>query len=194
MLAGRRQASVLHVKPTEGTAMADIETDVAQHYLSEAKHRLNESIRKIRHCVGQLSDEQLWWRPRPEMNSVANLILHVCGNVGQWIIAGVGGSPDVRDRPREFAERGPIPKCQLLDKLEQTRRQAEQVLERTTPETLLQRRRIQGFDITCLGAIFDSLTHLQGHTQEIVCLTRMQLGDAYRFDWVPKTPEEGAPG
>ncbi len=173
--------------------MEATEANVAEHYLAEARQRLNESVRKIRHCVAQLTQEQIWWRPRPEMNSIANLILHVCGNVGQWIVAGVGGGPDRRDRPREFAERGPIAKSELVDRLEQTRRQAEQVLERTPGARLLQRLRIQGFDVTCLGAILDSLTHLQGHAQEIVCLTRMQLGDAYVFDWVPKTPEEGAP-
>ena len=59
---------------------------------------------------------------------------------------------------------------------------------------LLEPRRIQGFETTGLAAIFDSVAHFKGHTQEIVHLTRMQLGDRYRFEWVPSTPEEGATG
>ena len=61
-----------------------------------------------------------------------------------------------------------------------------------TAQQLVERRRIQGFETTGLAAIFDSVAHFKGHTQEIVCLTRMQLGDSYRFEWIPSTPEEGA--
>ena len=57
---------------------------------------------------------------------------------------------------------------------------------------LVGRRRIQGFDVTGIGAVFHSVAHFRGHVQEIVHLTRSQLGDAYQFDFVPKTPEQGA--
>ena len=46
---------------------------------------------------------------------------------------------------------------------------------------------------TVLSAISNSLSHLAGHTQEVVYITRLQLGDAYQFAWVPRTPEQGAP-
>ena len=72
--------------------------------------------------------------------------------------------------------------------------QADAVLRTLSPLQLLERRRIQGFDTTALSAIFDSVAHFKGHTQEIVCLTRLQLGEGYRYEWVPSTPEEGAPG
>ena len=159
---------------------------------SEASKELTSALGKIKHCLGQLTDDQVWWRSHPSLNSVGNLILHLCGNVRQWIVAGLGGAVDSRDRPAEFSELGPIPKDELLRKLEAVVDEARAVLARQTARQLLEARRIQGFDMTGLAAIFDSVPHFRGHTQEIVSLTRLQLGDAYRFAWAPTTPDQGA--
>lgn len=161
--------------------------------ITETTNCLNSCVAKIKHCLGQLSDEQVWWRPREQMNSIGNLILHLSGNVRQWIVAGIGVKPDVRDRPREFSERETIPKAELLGRLEAVVLAATAALAKMTADELLRIRRIQGFEVSGLGAIFDSVPHFKGHTQEIICLTRMQLAEHYRFDWVPQTAEEGAP-
>jgi hypothetical protein len=134
----------------------------------------------------------VWWRSRPSLNSVGNLILHLCGNVRQWLVAGLGGAADVRDRPAEFAERGPIPKAELMRQLDAVVSEAKVVLGKLTARQLVDARRIQGFEVTGLAAIFDSVPHFRGHTQEIIHLTRLQLGEAYRFAWAPTTPEQGA--
>lgn len=147
---------------------------------------------RIRHCLAQLTDAQVWWRPQPSLNSIGNLVLHLCGNVRQWVIAPVSHAADTRDRPAEFAERGSVPKDELLRRLDETVRAADAVLAGLTDEQWLQPRRVQGFDETVLSAVFDSVAHFHGHTQEIVSLTRMQRGDAYRFAWVPASPEQGA--
>ena len=167
--------------------------ELAAAVCSGAGNELTSALGKIKHCLGQLTDAQVWWRAQPSLNSVGNLILHLRGNVRQWIIAGVGGAADVRDRPAEFSEHGPIPKDELLGTLEAVVDEARAVLARQTARALLQARRIQGFDVTGLAAIFDSVPHFRGHTQEIVHLTRLQLGDAYQFAWAPTTPEQGAP-
>jgi len=127
------------------------------------------------------------------MNSIGNLILHLCGNVRQWIVAGIGGAKDVRNRPVEFAERGPLAKEELLRGLDRVVDEAKSVLESLTAQQLLAKRRIQGFETTALAAIFSSVPHFRGHTQEMINMTRTLLGDAYRFAWTPATPEQGAP-
>lgn len=160
--------------------------------LDEARRQLRAATEKIEHCANQLSDEQIWWRPTEPQNSIANLILHLCGNVRQWIVAGVGGEPDTRQRAEEFAERGPIPKSELLSRLSEARQAADRALAEFSSEKLLDPRRIQGFETNGLSAIFDSVSHFKGHTQEIICLTRMQLGERYQFGWAPSTPEQGA--
>ncbi len=165
---------------------------VVQAVSHETARCLTECLEKIRHCLRQLSDEQVWWRPRDEMNSIANLLLHLTGNVQQWIVTGLGGAPDTRNRPREFSERGPIRKAQLLADLEAVVDEAQNVLSRCTPDDLITPRRIQGFEVSGIGAIFDCVPHFKGHTQEIICLTRLQLGPGYQFHWQPRTVEQGA--
>jgi hypothetical protein len=158
----------------------------------EAANELASAMARIRHCLDQLSDEQVWWRAQSSLNSIGNLLLHLCGNVRQWIVAGLGGTADTRFRPGEFTERGPLPKAELLDKLGAVVEEAKNVLGRLTAEQLLEVRRIQGHDVSGLAAIFSSIPHFRGHTQEIIGMTRLQLGDRYRFAWAPATAEQGA--
>lgn len=166
---------------------------LAAAVITETTSCLNSCVAKIKHCLDQLTDEQVWWRLHESINSIGNLILHLSGNVRQWIVAGVGGAPDVRERPQEFSERRMIPKSELLQRLDEVVAAATEALSQMTVEEMLRMRRIQGFEVTGLGAIFDSVSHFKGHTQEIICLSRMRLGEGYKFDWVPKTAEEGAP-
>jgi hypothetical protein len=158
-----------------------------------AAHEMQSALKRIKHCLGQLNNEQVWWRSQANLNSIGNLILHLCGNVRQWIVAGLGGVADVRNRPAEFEDRGSIPKDELLRKLETVVEEAKRILGGLTARQLMEVRRIQGFDVTGLTAIFDSVPHFRGHTQEIVHMTRLQLGDSYQFAWKPTTPEQGAP-
>jgi hypothetical protein len=157
-----------------------------------AANELTSALGKIKHCLSQLSDEQVWWRSQPSLNSIGNLLLHLCGNVRQWLVAGLGGAADIRDRPAEFAERGPIPRDELLRRLETVVGEAKQVLAELSADRLLEVRRIQGFEVTGLMTIFDSVPHFRGHTQEIIHMTRLQLGEAYKPAWTPTTPEQGA--
>ena len=164
---------------------------VAAAVAAEAGRELSAALGKIKHCLGQLTDEQVWWRPAESMNSIANILLHLEGNLRQWIVSGIGRAHDTRNRPSEFAQRGPIAKAELLAHLETAVSEAQAALSRATAADLLRPRRIQGFDVTGVGAIFDSVPHFRGHTQEIIHMTRSQLGTAYRLAWTPTTPEQG---
>lgn len=166
--------------------------DLSKAVGHEASYELDEALQKITHCVNQLTDDQIWWRPSESMNSVANLLLHLCGNLRQWIVSGVGGAADVRQRQKEFDDRSSIPKTELMRQIEDAVAEVKVALSETSAEELLRVRRIQGNDVTAMQAIFHSIAHFRGHTQEIVHMTRCQLGDSYDFDFVPKTAEEGA--
>jgi len=93
----------------------------------------------------------------------------------------------------EFSERGPIPKEELLRRLAAVVDEARAVLARQTASQLLEARRIQGFAVTGLKAIFDSVPHFRGHTQEIINMTRLQLGGCIQVRLAPTTSEQGAP-
>ena len=151
--------------------------DAESVFVGSARETLAEGLAKIEHCVAQLSDDQLWWRPRPEMNSIANLMLHLSGNVRQWIIAGVGGAKDARNRPGEFADRSNRSREQVLGILKSTVDDALAVLARQTADDLVSPRRIQGFDSNVSDAIFSSISHFRGHVQEIIHMTRAARGE-----------------
>ncbi|HEV3385243.1 MAG TPA: DUF1572 family protein [Gemmata sp.] len=158
--------------------MSDIISNVLSHAFAD---ELDSALSRIKHCLDQLTDEQIWWRPRSDMNSIGNLVLHLNGNVRQLIISTVGGEPDDRDRPAEFAARNVIPKSVLLEQLGKTIESAKSVISRASLEELCRVRRIREFDWSGLQAIVRSVAHFRGHTQEIIHQTRTILGEQYRF-------------
>ena len=164
--------------------------DSSALFIAAARASLAEGMEKVEHCLSQLDDESVWWRPAEGMNSVANLMLHLAGNVRQWIVSGVGGAADVRDRPNEFNDRSGRPKAEVLETLRGAVRDADAVLARLRAEQMVERRRIQGFETNVLAAVFDTVAHFRGHTQEIIHITRAALGDRYRFHFVPQGPEQ----
>ena len=170
--------------------MTSGDKSIEDSFIEAATRQLDASAAKIEHCLRQLNDNQLWWQPTAGQNSVGNLLLHLSGNIRQWIISGVGGAKDVRDRPREFVAKPDIPRDALLASFRQTVAEARRTLAACDAASLLRERRIQGYETTGLTAVFDTVAHFQGHTQEIISLTRQQLGDAYEFHWTPATAEE----
>ncbi|MBX9626662.1 MAG: DUF1572 domain-containing protein [Gemmataceae bacterium] len=142
---------------------------------------LEAALGRVRHCVDQLTDGQVWHRPRADQNAVGNLLLHLAGNVRYFVVHGVGGAPDVRDRPAEFAARGPTPKAELMDRLAGTVAEATAVLRAASPSELARVRFVHSADITGYLAAVRSVAHFRGHTQEIIHMTRTTLGDGYRF-------------
>jgi hypothetical protein len=166
---------------------------IAAAFLAGSRSALAGALTKIEHCVAQLTDADLGWRQFESHNSIETVILHLCGNLRQWIIHGVGGEPDVRNRPLEFSDRQNRPKAELLAMLREAVEKCDKVLAACPAGRLLEVRRIQGFDTTVLSAIFDTVSHFVGHQHQIVYITRLRLGDAYKFQWTPPTPEQGAP-
>lgn len=140
--------------------------DASREYL------LDEYLPKIRISVTPLSEEDIWWRPIDGSNSIGNLILHIEGNARQWIIAGVGGRTDARDRDREFAATGGRTKEQLLQQLTQTFLQINSVISDLTPGGLDEVRVIQGHRTSIFSAIFHVVEHVSMHTGQIIQLAK----------------------
>ena len=136
---------------------------------------------KIERCLEQLNDDQIWWRPNAESNSIGNLVLHLCGNARQWIVCGLGFEPDNRNRDAEFARRDPVPRDQLLTLLRTTLSDVENTLRRLDPTTLLETRKIQGSDVDVLEAIFHVTEHFSMHTGQIIMLTKMITQQDLKF-------------
>ena len=142
---------------------------------------LEDYLPKIERCLERLTDEQIWWRPNEESNSIGNLVLHLCGNARQWIVSGVGGEADHRHRDAEFAQRELVPRDQLLTLLRSTLDDVARVLRGLDPATLLERRTIQTSDVDLLEAIFHVTEHFSMHTGQIIMLTKMLTSTDLRF-------------
>jgi len=148
------------------------ETDPARAFILEARRRIFEESRpRIQRCLQQLTEKQLWWRPNDSCNSVGTLVLHLCGNTRQWMMHGVGGQPDVRQRDREFTETGPHE--WVAGMFDQMIDEARKVLEATDPATLLEPIEVQGFVENRLSAIMHVVEHLSNHAGQIVWITKM---------------------
>jgi uncharacterized damage-inducible protein DinB len=127
---------------------------------------------KIERCVERLTDEEIWWRANEHCNSIGNLLLHLSGNVRQWIVSGLGDEPDNRTRQQEFDERSHIPKNELLAKLRSAIADADEVLAKLNSETLLERKTIQGKDVSVMYAIYHVVEHFAMHTGQILMITK----------------------
>lgn len=148
--------------------------DVSRAFIQNARRLLKEEyLPKIERCVEKLTDEQVWWRPNPESNSVGNLLLHISGNARQWIVCGLGGETDKRQRQTEFDERTIITRVELLARLRTTVSDVDGVLANFDPARLLDKYPIQGTEATALAAIFHVTEHLSMHTGQIILLTKM---------------------
>jgi uncharacterized damage-inducible protein DinB len=144
-----------------------------------------QSLPRIVKCLQQLSEEEIWWRPNSVSNSAGNLVLHLCGNVRQWIISGLGGAEDKRERDREFAERGPIPREVLVAQLRRTVRDACQLLAGLSDDSLSRKYVIQGFHVTGLDAAFGVTEHFGYHTGQIIYITKLRRAHDLRFTHLP---------
>jgi uncharacterized damage-inducible protein DinB len=157
-----------------------------KQFVAAARHCLEEQYGpRITRCLELLSEEDIWWRPHSTSNSVGNLVLHLSGNVRQWIISGLGGAPDVRERDQEFAELGPIPRPALVARLEETVAEAGGVLGRLTARDLERERVIQGFRVTGFKAIFHIAEHFAYHAGQIILITKLRRGEDLGFTRLP---------
>ncbi|HEU5219661.1 MAG TPA: DUF1572 family protein [Gemmatimonadales bacterium] len=151
--------------------------DIGAAFLAQSREYLSDHyLPKILAAVDELSDQDLWWRPNETSNSAANLILHLSGNVRQWIVSGVGGAPDRRERDLEFSRRDPMPRVELTGLLRDTIRDAVAVIGAVRPSALGDRRSIQGREVTVLEAIYHVVEHFSTHVGQIVMIAKQRAG------------------
>ena len=152
---------------------------VAEKFLEFAVKRLRMSAGDIRRCVEQLSEEQLWTRGGEHENSVANLLLHLAGNMRQWILHGIGGEPDVRERDAEFSLVPTTTGADALQLFTDTLQASCAVIATLTPEQLLEVIDPQPTGtwrhLTVLEAIFQVVGHVQLHAGQIIVLTKQMV-------------------
>lgn len=167
-------------------------SEVSEEFLAKARALLSEEyLPKIERCLERVTDEQVWSRANAASNSIGNLMLHLCGNARQWIVSGVGGAMDERKRQSEFDERRAIAKTELLSRLKSVVSEVDEVLAGLNDAALLDARKIQGYEVTVLEAVFHVVEHFSMHTGQIIMLTKMLAeGDMRFYDFSEDEPKE----
>jgi len=162
--------------------MTDMNADVTALFLDYSRHKLIEQDwPRLRSCVEPLTGEQVWWRPNEASNSIGNLILHLNGNVRQWLVASFNRQEDHRNRSAEFNQAGSISASALLDQLGATIEAASQVLARLTPAELLAQYEIQGYTVSGLYAVYQVVEHFAMHYGQILYITKNLTGKDLGF-------------
>ena len=156
--------------------------ETGREFIARSRYHLAaDFLPKIERCVALLSDEQIWWRPNAESNSIGNLLLHLSGNARQWIVCGLGEAGDARDRDSEFAQRETIPRADLMSRLRQTIIEVDATLAKFDLDSLVEKKTIQGLDVTALEAILHVVEHFSMHTGQIILLTKLLTSSDLRF-------------
>lgn len=161
---------------------ADRETEFGRALVREAKRRLfDESFPRLRKCLALLDDRGIWRRPNRSMPSVGNLTLHMLGNARQWLVAGLLGEPDRRDRSAEFSETGPLPTEELLRRIDETESECRRALGSVDPATLLETRRVQVFEESGLSILVHVVEHFSYHVGQIARATKAKANVDLEF-------------
>ena len=149
-----------------------MEEKIKEEFIQNALYRLDESTRMNSISLNQLSEEDIWKRPNPSLNSVGNLILHLCGNMTQYVISSLGETEDKRDRDLEFATESGYTKAELLQRLRETVETTKRVINDATTEQFIRKREVQGFYFSGIGAVLHAVEHYSYHTGQIAFWTK----------------------
>lgn len=145
---------------------------VAQEFIKQTIFRIQENTPKIIKCLDELSEDQIWRRPNEASNSIGNMILHLCGNIRQYIISALGDQPDIRERDKEFSAKGGHNKEELQNKLTSTVEEAINTIKNIDENRLLKIHSVQGFNYPGIGIIIHVTEHYSHHTGQIIFWTK----------------------
>ncbi|MGP0076597.1 MAG: DinB family protein [Bryobacteraceae bacterium] len=145
-------------------------------FLKFSADKLEQLYGRIQDCIARLGPEQIWTRSSENENAVGNLVLHLSGNVRQWIGSGVAGLPDNRQRDTEFDARGGQSSSELAELLKTRVGEAAGIIRAVPAARLTERILPQGYDVTVLEAIAHVVEHFSQHTGQIILLTKLLTG------------------
>jgi len=150
--------------------------DVSRLFLHHSSRKLRQMSEIIETCLAALTDEQIWWREGEQENAVGNLVLHLCGNLRQWIGSAIAGEGDIRQREAEFAARGGLGRHELLALVRQTTDQSASIIDALNPARLAECIETQDGSRSILETVYQVVGHFQQHTGQIIFATKRCTG------------------
>ncbi len=156
-------------------------TAISKEFIEQSIYRMDENSHRIIKCVGELDEDEIWKSPNDHSNSIGNLILHLCGNIRQYIISALGETEDKRRREEEFSTKKGFTKTELLNQLTEIIKSSEQVIKEIGESQLTKIYSVQGFNLTSIGIIIHVTEHYSYHTGQIAFWTKQLKNKDLRF-------------
>ena len=150
-------------------------------FLTQSSKYILLNVPRIKICLDKISEDEAWWSPNSSTNSIANLIIHISGNIQQYIISGLGGKPDTRKRDKEFSTKGGMDTLTLLSLIDSTANEAADIIRNLNANTLEESFSLQGYRMTGLEAIIHVTEHFSYHTGQIALITKMIANQSLGF-------------
>ena len=146
---------------------------VSEEFIKQAIYRVQENTPKIEKCLDELSEEEVWKRPNASSNSIGNIIVHLCGNITQYIHSSLGNVVDRRERDKEFSVEGGLNKRELFHQLKATVDKAIAIIQNVNQDDLLRKRSVQAYELSAIGIILHVVEHYSYHTGQIIFWTKL---------------------
>ena len=173
--------------------MTTSDAGLAAFFLDFSRNKLlSQYWPRLRSCVELLTDEQIWWRPNEESNSVGNIVLHLTGSLNHFLNRNLGGMEYARNREAEFAERRAIPRQELMAMFDEMTERAERTFDGLTPERLAEPSPEPKMSTIVLEDLLGILSHIAAHTAQIVWIAKMLHGKEIDDVWIKTHRQLGA--
>lgn len=156
-----------------------------EHLLELYREKMRDLLRRSVEALDQLTDADVNWRPNEESNSIANLVVHMAGNLQQRLASGIGGAPDSRNRDAEFNDRELHTREQLTAILHASFGMADRVISQLTPDRLAEPQWIRNRQVTVLEVLLTVVTHMSEHIGQILYIAKLRLGPGYKVLSIP---------
>ena len=156
-------------------------TSLAAIFVDHSARKLEQLLSRIVTCLGKLTPEQVWLRGGENENAVGNLVLHLCGNVRQWIGMAVAGQPDIRQRDQEFDARAGEGPAELSARLSGVIGEALGTIRALQEPDLMRITRVWDQEIMVIEAVSQVVEHFSMHTGQIILLTKHATGEDLGF-------------
>lgn len=145
---------------------------LSSEFIEQSILRMQENMERIEKCFSELSEAEVWLKPNEASNSMGNLVLHLCGNITQYIISSLGGKEDRRERDLEFSTEEGFSKQQLIDKLSNVVDQSVSIMTEVSESALMRIRKVQAYKLSGVGIIIHVVEHFSYHTGQIAFRTK----------------------
>ncbi len=149
------------------------ENKLINDFKEQSVYRISLNYPRIEKCLTMLTEEEVWHKPNSSSNSIGNLILHLSGNITQYILSALGGEADNRVRDLEFSSSGVLDKAGLLDRIKDVSEKAMSIISSISEEHLLKNYEVQGYTLTGTAIIIHVTEHYSYHTGQITLLTKL---------------------